>query len=254
VSAQASVQSPVTTPLLTTLKTDIASRKSVAFDALLKRWESLYGAKAVDPLLSIAGDSHAPDPDRYVALMGAARLGGFAAAPLFMPFLKDGSWMIRSAALRILTGLENPQTAYAVLPLLKDPALVVRLEAVAAVEKLNPVGAVPALVDTLANPANYHGGKALWVPSRAIDALVSLRASRAQIGLRPLLDRSTDPELLAKTVDALDTLSGQPPERELDLHDRVKRWKTTLGAVAANVSDAISSHQGAPARSKKTTK
>jgi hypothetical protein len=249
---------PVTTPIVTSLKSDLASRSTTVFDHLLVRWERLYGTKAVEPLLSIAGDSNNADADRYVALMGAARLGGFSSAPLFVPFLKDSSWMIRSAALRILSALENPQTAQATLPLLKDPALVVRLEAVATVQKLRPVGVVSGLVEMANDEANYHGGKALWVPQKAIEALVSLRASEAMPKLRPLLDRTTDPEFLAKTVDALDTLAGQPAETELETSDRVKRWKVALGniepkeadtAVAAkDAADTISAHQAAPRR------
>jgi HEAT repeat protein len=233
---------PVTTPMMTSLKSDLATRNGTSFDHLLVRWERQYGVKAVEPLLSIAGDSKNPDADRYVALMGAARLGGYSSAPLFVPFLKDSSWMIRSASLRVLTALENAETAQAVLPLLKDPALVVRLEAVNSALKLKPVGVVPGLVDSLNDEANYHGGKALWVPQKAIEALVTLRAKEALPKLRPLLDRSTDPEFLAKTVDALDTLAGQMPESELATSDRVTRWKVALGK-ATEQSDSIATQQ-----------
>lgn len=239
------VQTKMSTPMITSLKSDLASRNTTVFDHLLVRWERLYGTKAVEPLLSIAGDSSNADADRYVALMGAARLGGYSAAPLFVPFLKDSAWMIRSAALRVLAALENPQTAQATLALLKDPALVVRLEAVTTVLKLRPVGLVSGLVEMAKDENNYHGGKALWVPQKVLDALVSLRASEAIPKLRPLLDRSTDPEFLAKTVDTLDTLSGQPAERELEVAERVTRWKIALGN---DTTDSVSSNQAAPRR------
>jgi HEAT repeat protein len=255
---------PVTTPLATSLRSDLASRTGTSFDGLLQRWERQYGARAVDPLLGIAGDPQLADADRYVALMGAARLGGYASAPLFVAYLKDSSWMIRSASLRILTALENPQTAQAVLPLLKDPALVVRLEAVTAVQKLRPVGVVSGLVDCLGDEANYHGGKALWVPLKSLEALAALRASEAMPKLKPLLEHITDPDLLAKTVDTLDSLAGQPPESEIALQDRVTRWKVALGStekaalpaaepavLRVPTADSISSSQAAPTRNQK---
>jgi hypothetical protein len=239
----------IVTPLQTTLKSDLATRKTTVFDNLLKRWDRQYGTRAVEPLLAIAADTTSPDADRYVALMGAARLGGYSAAPLFTAFLKDSSWMIRAAALRILAALENPATSQAVLPLLQDKALVVRLEAVTAVEQLRPVGAVAALVDSLASESNYHGGKALWVPHKVLDALVSLGASDASPKLRPLLERQTDPDLMKKLVNSLDALAGQPPEAELPVHERVNRWKVALGPLPpATNTDAISSGLAAPSR------
>ena len=80
--------------------------------------------------MQIASDPRNEDSNRYVALMSAAKLGGPSGAPFILSFLKDRSWMMRSGALRALTALENPKTAEAVLPLLRDPALVVRAEAV----------------------------------------------------------------------------------------------------------------------------
>src|SRR5581483_1570708 len=84
--------------------------------------------------------------------------------------------------------------------------------------------------------------------------------SEAMPKLRPLLDRSTDPDFLAKTVDSLDALAGQPAESDLETADRVKRWKVALGnleetpsattAVAAkDQMDTIATKQGAPRRS-----
>ncbi len=251
---QAAIKGPrIVTPLETTLKSDLATRKSTVFDHLLKRWERQYGIKAVEPLIAIGADANNPDADRYVALMGAARLGGYSSAPLFVPFLKETSWMMRAAALRIITALENPATAQSVLPLLRDKALVVRLEAVTAVEKLRPVGTVTALVEGLGSAENYHGGKALWVPHKILDALVSLRATEASSRLRPLLERQTDPDLMKRLVNSLDALAGQVSEAELPVHERVNRWKIALGPLPPQTlpemnTDAISSGLAAPSR------
>ena len=53
------------------------------FEPLLKHWEKRYGSAAASPLLTLASSSESSgiaDPQRYVALMGAARLGGKSTA------------------------------------------------------------------------------------------------------------------------------------------------------------------------------
>ena len=157
---------------------DIHRRNSASFDGLLSIWEKHYGTRAVPALLEVAKDRSLVDADRYVAIMGAAKIGGTGSAPLLTPLLKDASWMIRNGALRALAALGNPKTAQNVLPLLSDIALVVRLEAVQTVEKLKPRGASAALVAAVRAPENYHGGHAQWVPQRALAALRHLRSQK----------------------------------------------------------------------------
>jgi hypothetical protein len=222
------------------LAREITTRSaSQTFDRILQTWEGRYGSEAVAPLLqvaagSVSGPTGRPleDADRYVALMGAAKLGGQASAPLLTRFLKDKSWMIRSGALRALTALNNPATAPAVLPLLKDAALVVRLEAVDAVEKLRPHGAAEALMGTLALESNYHGGKAQWVPQKALSALTSMKAVELAPRLKPLLDHDGDTDLLKQTVATLESLTGKTLKKGGSLNERIREWKVALAPSA----------------------
>jgi HEAT repeat protein len=223
VTVEAANRSPALTPasaLNTQLRAQIRGRSSGNFEKLLKDWEHRYGTQAVSPLLAIASDRTAPDSERYVALMGATKLGGRETAPVVTRYLNDRSWMIRAAALRALSALKHPGTAAAVLPLLKDRALVVRLEAVEAVRALRPLGAADALIETLEHSANYHDGKAQWVPQKALNALVDLGAKDVAPRLRPLLDHQKDPELQKEAIHALNALTG----RTLN----AKEWKLAL--------------------------
>jgi HEAT repeat protein len=226
VEAQGS--STASTVLSTVLRNDIRDRRSSTFDALLKRWQGSYGTRAVPPLIKIAADRGTADPDRFIALMGAAKLGGTEMAPILTPFLKDRSWMIRSGALRALAALNDPRTAREVLPLLNDPALVVRSEAVDAVERLRPEGAVDALISTIEHSHNYHAGKAQWVPQKALAALVSLKAVEVAPKLRPLLRHELDPELQKLTVETLEALTGKKLKQGASIAERIKAWDTEL--------------------------
>jgi hypothetical protein len=224
---------PSEPPSQVILRREITGRASTSFEPLLQSWQYRYGSLAVAPLLQLASANGAgkglEDTDRYIALMGAAKLGGSGAAPLLTRFLKDSSWMIRSGALRALTALGNPATASAVLPLLHDPALVVRLEAVEAVRKLQPTGAAEALCAALEQSANYHGGKAQWVPQKALEALATLRApSKFAAQLKPLLDHENDPELQKQTITTLESLTGRVLKKNGSLTERIQEWKTAL--------------------------
>ncbi len=215
------------------LRRDLESARGASFSSLLRQWDQKFGPRAVSPLLELAATRSIRDSERYTALMGAAKLGGQASAPLIQPFLKDSSWMLRAGALRALSALRNPQTAASTLALLQDPALVVRLEAVDAVEKLQPVGAPEALLRAIENRDNYHGNKAQWIPQRALKALASLKAREATPRLLPLLDRHEDPALLRQAVLTLGALNGRSVSRALPLSEQARQLKRALAPSAA---------------------
>lgn len=226
--ALSSMALAATPPTSDVLKNEIVGRKSSDFKTLLSLWEKSYGPKAVDPLLAVAADRKLSDPDRYIALMGAAKLGGSATASQLVPYLKDGSWMIRSGALRALMVLNRPETSSHVLPLLKDPALVVRRQAVDAVEKLRPEGTVEALMGALESSNNYHHGKAQWVPNRALQVLSKLGSKEIAPRLQPLLKHDQDPSLLKEAIATLESLTGRKLASGKPLKAQVQAWKAAL--------------------------
>src|SRR5437016_3303689 len=72
-------------PTQAVLEKQLKSRKSPSFSEILTRWQNDFGSKAVDPLLKLAKNKRKSDSDRYIAIMGVARLGGKDAAPLLLP-------------------------------------------------------------------------------------------------------------------------------------------------------------------------
>lgn len=194
------------------LDQQIQRNASAGFEHLIQEWETQYGTEAVLPLLSIAKDRKKAETKRYIALMGAAKLGGSPILAEIQSFLKDSSWMLRSAALRLIATVGNPEAGKSVFPLLHDPALVVRAEAVETVRILKPEGAAEVLLGTLEDPENYHHGKALWVPQKALQALVDLKAYETAPRLSLFLESKTlrkDPELRFLARKTLALLSAQ---------------------------------------------
>ncbi|MGK5089766.1 HEAT repeat domain-containing protein [Bdellovibrionota bacterium FG-2] len=185
------------------IRADLTQRSKSAksdFDPVLVTWGNKYGTQAVQTLVGIAGNPKESDANRYVSIMGIAKLGGARATSLLVPVLKDKSWMIRNAGLRALSILRDPHATESVVPLLKDPALVVRLEAVSTLVRLDPQNAPLSLVQAIEDPQNYHQGKALWVPSRALRAIESI-------------DKQ-DPVLVARTSEALAKAMTKVPDSE----------------------------------------
>jgi HEAT repeat protein len=225
--AQAAPTAAAPDPL--TLGKEIAqAARPSSFEPTLVAWQKRYGRQGVLPLLDYAESAAHPDAERYVALMGATRLGGQGIAHRITPFLKSSSWLLRSGALRALRELKDPATARETLPLLKDPALAVRIEAVASVQVLKPAGATTALLETLGSAENYQKGRALWVPGRALAALSVIRAPGTAPKLLPLLDHSQDPVLQIQTVATLESLTGRKLKAGAPLKERVREWKLAL--------------------------
>lgn len=212
-----------------TLRTDIRKRKGAEFGQLLKNWSKRHGARAVPPLLKIASDRKLQDADRYVALMAATKLGGTGITRDLAAFLNDRSWMLRSAALRALGALGDSAQAEKVLPLLRDPALVVRTEAVETVRRLKPSGGVDALVEAIESPQNYHRGKAQWVPQKALSALIELKpSSRIAPRIAALLKRQTDPSLQQSALSTLEAITGKRLRPGAPLPEKVEAWLKEL--------------------------
>ncbi len=223
-------------PTQTDLHLEIAKHKAPGFESLIQDWSTRYGAAAAAPLAGLAsmkamGSLPIPDSERYIAAIGAAKLGGKSVSKKLALLLKDPSWMVRNGALRGLTLINDPSQSAAVLPLLKDPALVVRVQAVEATQKLKPTGAVDALLATLSAKENFRDGKAQWVPLRALEALSALKPAGIAPKLRPLLFQEKDAELLEKTVATLETLTGQKLAADKPLAARALAWKASLAVT-----------------------
>jgi HEAT repeat protein len=221
-------QSPSKFATSSALLYEMKARKGSSFETVLKSWERKYGSSAVSPLLGIAADRRNEDTERYMALMGAVKLGGAGTTNAIIPLLKDRSWMLRVASLRALKALRSPEAGTAALSLLRDPALVIRSEAVDAVTELHPKGSEDALLATMERAENYHGGKAAWVPQKALAGLIKLRATSSIHRLQPLLRHEGDPELQLKTVEALESLTGKRLAQGKSLKEKIRVWNVEL--------------------------
>ena len=201
-----------------------------SFEPALAELKTRYMANEPSCRCSIwPRDTSRPDPERYIALMGAARIGGRLSAHRITPFLKSPAWLLRSGALQALTDLRDPATGPATFAAAQRPRpRRPNRKAVAAIQALHPPGAAEALIQALGAGQNYSDGKALWVPGRALAAIQVLKAVDYAPRLLPLLDHVSDPTLQIQTVATLEALTGRRLKPGTPLRERVRQWKHEL--------------------------
>ncbi len=197
-----------------------------SFENLIKKWSISPGVSAVPWLIKIASQSKYDDSHRYVALMGAAKLGGEVVLPSVIGFLQSPRWMLRSGALKILAFLKSEVYVKKVFPLLMDPALVVRLDALEVIHKIKPKESAEVLLQALRNKNNYRNGKAEWVPLKALDVLVEIDSTNHAPDIVFLLDYKKDQKLQEKTIWALERLTGKVLKPGASILEKVQAWKT----------------------------
>jgi len=208
-----------------TLITKIHKRKSNSFGPTLKFVEKKYGTRAVKPLLRIANKMNYSDPDRYIALMIAAKIGGKGISRQIKNFLKDRSWMMRSGALKALQAVGDSRIASAALPMIDDPALVVRMEAVETIDRLKPIGSKQALLLTLEDPSNFHKGKAQWLPQKSLRILRKMKLTKMDlIKISRLLKYSKDEKLQSEIIKTFEFKLGKPKALKSKIA-HLKYWK-----------------------------
>jgi len=133
--------------------------------------EAKYGKKAFAPLMKIGESKTAEDSHRYFAIQTAAQLGGVEAESHLKPLLNDSSWMVRSASLNSLMKIRANLDAKEWKKLLKDPALVMRSQAVRAVATAQPDQAADWLIELLQDQNNFRNGRPEWVSFEALKTL-----------------------------------------------------------------------------------
>lgn len=199
------------------IRSDIQSNLSGDFGGLLRKWsDSSSRIRPLEELKTIALDEASSERSRYIALMGAASLAKLdgrpdAIHPVLQRLKKDPSWVLRSASLEASLQVRDPaRTEALALELLTDPALVVRSRAV---DLIASPASAPALARAALDPKNHPGGRALWVPQKAIRALVRLQAREELRAVVRQLGKRQDPSLRLELTAAAKIVNAREPGR-----------------------------------------
>lgn len=219
------------------LRGDLASfrkEKRTDFQELIQKWERVYGAAPAPHLLKIARDPAANDSERYVAILAHTKIQGPKNAEELVKLLDDSNWMVRSAALKSIEILGySPASVKVLAKLDRDPALVIRMQAIETLMKLRPEGLADALLHAAMNarnyrPANYRTGRADWVPQKALEAIRELKPKGYAQKILPLLNESKDGRIRAHALHTIEVLENRSLKKNRPFMERAVAWNQAL--------------------------
>jgi HEAT repeat protein len=216
--------------------TAFRKEKQTDFQALVHKWERVYGSASAPSLLKIANDKRASNSDRYVAILAHTKIRGPHDANELTLLLDDRDWMVRSAALKSIEILGYAPASPKVLEkLTSDAALVIRLQAIETLMKLRPPGLADALLNAAMDgknyrPGNFRKGRADWIPQKALAALRTLRPSGYSRRLLPLLNETKDGRMRAQALHTIEILEAKSLKAGRPFRERAAAWTSTLQA------------------------
>ncbi len=226
-------------PIETYVREDLAQfrkTKRTDFRQLVAKWERVYGEASAPGLMKIAKDAAANDSDRYVAIMAHTRIRGPKSSKEVIDLLGDRNWMVRSAALKSVEILGLTAAAPRVLEKLeKDPALVIRAQAIETLMKIRPAGLADALVRASMDgknyrPGDFRKGRADWIPQKALEALRELRPRGFAGKLLPLMNDAKDGRVRAQALHTIEILEARNLKKGSPFKERALAWNRALAS------------------------
>lgn len=116
-----------------------------------------YQQKVVPILVKVMKEEAFPDQNRWQATMLLAQIMGTNSAAFIAKFSEHPNWMMRLASLKALLGLKQ-DTYHAVYSrALKDPSLIVRIQALDNISQLRISALAPEVWQMMYDQSNYAG-------------------------------------------------------------------------------------------------
>jgi len=189
------------------LREDLLSfaKGQLTLDKLHQKWTRASSARDfLTTLSTLCEDATLPEEARFSCVLEAVRAGGTQAFPILTSGLTDRSWLVRVASLRGVRALHEGKKLLTPLPdsltqsvrsRMQDPALAVRREAIETLSILPLEVSEPLLRHAVEDPTNYHSGRPIWIPQRALQILTQSQSSSARSWLKDFASRTSSAEL-----------------------------------------------------------
>ncbi len=116
-----------------------------------------YKQKIVPTLIKVMKDDKFPDQNRWHATMLLAQVMGTKSSAFIAKFSEHPNWMMRLASLKALLGLRQDSYHAVYSRALKDPSLIVRIQALDNIAQLKVKSLAPEVWQMLYDQSNYAG-------------------------------------------------------------------------------------------------
>jgi HEAT repeat protein len=182
------------------------------------------GASDLSLVLEVAQDAEAPMEQRWIAIRVLGRVDGNVATRMLLDLVDNSAAPVRAASMEALGDQGNQTYATAIIPGLKDPAIVVRVSAATALAALRSPEAIDALDDALQDQSNYRRGQSLWVRRYYVLALGSIGSKDAYPALLRCLDDG-DERVVEESIVALEGIAGFSYAEGRDREEQRQAWR-----------------------------
>ena len=166
------------------------------------------GTSSSPTLRAIYQDSKSSDLEGWVAARALGHLGGDVALETLLGGLGSKQIMDRLGAISALSLMKDPRSVSPLEGALYDKAMMVRASAADALAAIGAIRSAKALSESLNLPANFKGGRSLFVRKHIVDALGDLGSLQAVPTLLQTLGDKDEGIRLA-SVFALTRITGK---------------------------------------------
>lgn len=200
--------------------------KTPGLQAMLKRNAFKHKQKAVPTLIKVMKENKYPLQNRWHATMFLAQIMGAKSGPFIAKFSEHPSWMMRLAALKALLGLKQSEYLSVYSKALKDPSLIVRIQALDNISKMNISKLAPDVWNMMYDQSNYAGEigarKRTSIVGNVIRTLGDIKYEKAKLPLAKLIQKSKYHDLIDDLDYSLEKITGTTSPNSLE--QRKKFW------------------------------
>jgi hypothetical protein len=200
--------------------------KTPGLAAMLKRHTLKHREKAVPTLIKVMKEGKYPEQNRWQATMLLGQVMGKKSAPFIAKFADHPHWMMRVASLKALLGLKQEEYTALYARALKDPSLIVRIQALDNISQMQIKSLAPDVWGMMYDQTNYTGQvgkrKRTSIVKSIIRTLGDLKYEKAGKPLAKLIQRPKYQDLIDDLDYSLEKITGEKSPDSVE--QRRKHW------------------------------
>jgi hypothetical protein len=206
--------------------------RTPGLQVMLKRNAFKHKHKAVPVLIKVMKENKYPEQNRWHATMLLAQIMGTKSAPFIAKFADHPHWMLRVASLKALLGLKQADYHAVYSKALRDPSLIVRVQALDNISQMKITKLAPEVWSMMYDQTNYTGDKGMRkrtsIVKRIIRTVGDVHYKEAQKPLAKLIQKPKYQDLMDDLDYSLEKITGETSPNSVD--QRRKFWSKVAQA------------------------
>lgn len=202
--------------------------RTPGLQAMLKRQTFKHKQKAVPVLIKVMKEGRFPEQNRWHATMLLAQVMGKKSAPFIAKFVDHPHWMMRVASLKALLGLKQDDYHAVYAKALKDPSLIVRVQALDNIAKLKITALGPEVWNMMYDQTNYTGEKGSLKRTSIVKSIIrtlgDVKYVEAGRPMAKLIQKPKYQDLIEDLDYSLEKITGKVSPKSVE--QRRKFWST----------------------------